>query len=151
MATACTKACGAIALGLWLCGCVAPAERTGQPVLRSMTASAADGVACPGDRPGTDRRVWIRIGYARDGRPTAVPENCHVMRGTEVVFRAEGAPFEIAFKQQSPGGSSAPRQLPSRAEQGMQKARVYAAGPRTIYRYGIRANGIEVDPAIIIH
>lgn len=151
MATACTKACSAIALGLWLCGCVAPAEKAGQPVLRSMAAAGGDGVACPVDRPGTAGRVWIRIDYARDGRPSAVPENCHVTQGTEVVFRADGAPFEIAFKQQSPGGPNAPRQLPSRAEQGMQKARVRAAGPRATYHYGIRANGIEVDPAIIIH
>lgn len=150
MATACIKTCSAIALGLWLCGCVAPDERTGQPVMRSMAAPAADGVACPADRPGSASRVWIRIDYARDGRPSAVPENCHVARGTEVVFRAEGAPFEIAFKQQSPN-PNAPLQLPSNAEQGMQKARVRAAGARATYRYGIRANGIEVDPAIIIH
>ncbi|CAN5662004.1 hypothetical protein BH23PSE2_BH23PSE2_02350 [soil metagenome] len=129
-----------------LAGCVAPA-----PERAAATTADGDGVACPGARPGTATRVWIRIDYARDGRPSAVPENCHVARGTEVVFRANGAPFEIAFKQQSPAGPSAPRQLPSRAEQGMQKARVRAAGPGTEYRYGIRANGIEVDPAIIIH
>lgn len=129
-----------------LAGCVMPApERT------ANMAADGDGVACPAVRPGAATRVWIRIDYARDGRPSAMPENCHVAPGTEVVFRASGAPFEIAFKQQSPGGSNAPRQLPSRAEQGMQKARLRAAGPRAIYRYGIRANGVEVDPAIIIH
>ncbi len=129
-----------------LAGCVMPAPERAA----AMTADG-DGVACPAMRPGAATRVWIRIDYARDGRPSAMPENCHVARGTEVVFRADGAPFEIAFKQQSPGGPSAPRQLPSRAEQGMQKARVRAAGQGAEYRYGIRANGIEVDPAIIIH
>lgn len=129
-----------------LAGCVMPA-----PERAATMAADGDGVACPADRPGAATRVWILIAYARDGRPSAVPEDCHVAAGTEVVFRADGAPFEIAFKQQSPAGPGAPRQLPSRAEQGMQRARLRAAGPRATYRYGIRANGIEVDPAIIIH
>lgn len=147
MRTAIAMRCAAtLAACAGLAGCAMPVpEPTAQ-----MTAGG-DGVACPALRPGTAARVWIRIDYAGDGRPSAVPENCHVARGTEVVFRADGAPFEIAFKQQSPAGPDAMRRLPSRAEQGMQKARLRAAGPRDTYRYGIRANGIEVDPAIIVH
>jgi hypothetical protein len=82
--------------------------------------------------------------------PTADPDQCRVRDGDLVVFVGEAA-FEIAFEDASPGPSGAPLRLPSQAGQGMQQARLPIRNRKGTYRYAIRMDGAEADPAIIIH
>lgn len=99
----------------------------------------------------TEARVRILLDSG-SRRPRADPDECHVHQGDQVVFEgADGTGFEIVFKVHSPGPPGSATRLPSKAENGMQRARVPVANRPGTYRYGIRMGGFEVDPAIIIH
>jgi hypothetical protein len=97
----------------------------------------------------TEVRVRILLD-PESHRPRADPDECRVRQGDQVLFEGD-AEFEIAFKEQSPGPPNAPTELPSKADRGLQRARVSAANRKGTYRYGIRMGGFEVDPAIIIY
>lgn len=109
-----------------------------------------DGPRC--DSPLRGDRVHIEVRYAGDGTPSAVPDECTVAPGTRITWRgpADNATvFDLAF----PGGSPEPRggrDYRSGSVDARQKVGLVAAGAEGRYKYAIAANGIAVDPAIII-
>jgi hypothetical protein len=111
-----------------------------------------DGEACTSSSKGN--KVYITVTY-ETGAPSVSPENCHVSKGTKVTLRTDppgpkGA-FDIEFKQESAAGPGAPKKLHS--EQGnsnRQRIKLKADNVEGEYKYTIIANGIPVDPAIII-
>jgi len=95
----------------------------------------------------------IEIRYADDGTPSAVPEECTVAPGTRITWRGPEetpSPFVLRFTKANPAGHGEPRELPSRAMAGRQQIGIIAGNVKGRYEYGIEANGITVDPAIII-
>jgi hypothetical protein len=111
-----------------------------------------DGEACASSPKGN--KVYITVTYDA-GAPSVSPEDCHVLKGTQVTLRTDppgskGA-FDIEFKQESASGPDAPKKLHS--EQGnsnRQRIKLIANNKEGTYGYTITANGISVDPAIII-
>jgi hypothetical protein len=111
-----------------------------------------DGEACASSAKGN--KVYITVTYDA-GAPSVSPENCHVLKGTQVTLRTDppgpkGA-FDIEFKQESAAGPGEPKKLHS--EQGnsnRQRIKLTADNAKGEYKYTIIANGIPVDPAIII-
>jgi len=96
--------------------------------------------------------VYIDVKYAPDGTPLD-PGECHVAPGTDVTWQGpEGEPvmFEIRFKATAPLESGERGILPSAESGGRYKVMRKIAGPPGRYDYGIKANGKELDPAIII-
>ena len=110
-----------------------------------------DGIRC-GLVPGA-AKVFIEIRYDAQGMPAASPQSCEIPSGATVTWRGpagDGTAFEIAFKGASPVSSDPRGVLGStkRDDRQVVKRRVDGAPGR--YDYGIRANGRELDPAIII-
>lgn len=130
--------------GLLLAGCPGMPGAPG-------SGTDTDGEKCADQVRGN--KVFIEIGLD-NGRPKADPQNCHVRVGTRVALRrvrGEPAPFMIAFKQQSPAGPGAPRQLRSEDVNGRQRITLTANNPTVgAYAYGITIGDATVDPAIII-
>lgn len=116
------------------------------------TGDSDDGEACASSAKGN--KVYITVTYD-GGAPSVSPENCHVLKGTQVTLRTDppgpkGA-FDIEFKQESAAGPGEPKKLHS--EQGnsnRQRIKFRADNAKGEYKYTIIANGIPVDPAIII-
>ena len=111
-----------------------------------------DGEACAS--PAKGNKVYITVTYDA-GAPSVSPADCYVLKGTQVTLRTDppgpkGA-FDIEFKQQSASVRDAPKKLHS--EQGnsnRQRIKLKADNEKGTYGYTITANGIPVDPAIII-
>jgi len=130
-------------------GCAAPTRDDGG----GTHPADADGAWC-GDNPASGP-VYIEIRYDDQGYGRANPERCAVVSGTEVTWRGpEGEPvaFEIRFKAAVPMAANArERALPLLSQAGYRaKVKRTISGPRGSYDYGIRANGKDSDPAIII-
>ena len=121
-------------------------------------AEVADRAVDPDDgtwcgTPGATGPVYINITYADDGAARASPENCYVDSGTEVTWRGpmgEPVEFRIQFKAAAPLGGDAVGPLVSSASGRRDKVRRLISGADGSYAYGIAANGIVTDPAIII-
>lgn len=97
--------------------------------------------------------VFIEIRYAADGMPSAHPETCEVRRGTVVAWRGPqdaSTPFVLHFKGASPVANEPRGSFASRGEGTSQVVERRLDAPPGRYEYGIRANGKELDPAIII-
>ena len=120
-------------------------------------AEVADRATDPDDgtwcgTPGATGPVYINITYADDGAARASPENCYVDSGTEVTWRGplgEPVEFRIEFKAAVPLAGDAVGSLASRPGR-RDKVRRVISGADGTYDYGIAANGIVTDPAIII-
>lgn len=113
---------------------------------------SSDGVRCD-LQPLAGGSVSIEIRYAADGRPSAVPENCTVPPRTRITWRGppdDDAPYVLMFPGGSPGIDRSRGELPSRSVDGLQKVELVAGDAEGTYKYVITANGIAVDPAIII-
>lgn len=137
----------AAALTAGLAGCPrAPAPGgAGSPAV-----DTADGTRC-GDTV-VAGPVYIDIAYAADGMPID-PGNCTVDPGTDVTWRGpSGAParFQIHFKGTPPLDPGERGILPSARIGERYKVMRRVSGPKGEYKYGIRANGKDLDPAIII-
>jgi hypothetical protein len=133
----------AVAIGTGLAGC----EMLGDP-----KTLESDGPRC--DFPGAADRVHIEIRYGADGTPAAVPDECTVRPGTRITWvgpERDARPFALAF----PGGSPAARgegdDLTSDRIDEREKVVLVAGDIERRYKYEIDANGITVDPAIIIN
>lgn len=139
-----TGTVAALAVGLCLAGCASNG-------FGERLEVADDGVRC--DRSTMDMRVHVEIRYARDGTPSAVPEECRVARGTRVTWRGpddDATPFVLEFTQASPAGRGQPLEIRSGRTTNGHSIVIVADNEPGIYKYGIQANGITVDPAIII-
>lgn len=111
-------------------------------------AMPEEGLPC---LPGVNRQpVSLLISYAPgSGRPSVAMENCTVTAGTVITWQTppgELRPFEIVYKGAAVGRNEAG------VSGGRYRSRVTAGAVqvRTEFRYGIRANGHDVDPAIIV-
>ena len=74
-------------------------------------------------------------------------------KGTKITLQpAPGVdtPFHIVFQDESPAGPHADQHLSSKKEDARQKVKLTADNAMATYKYSINANGITVDPAIII-
>lgn len=113
----------------------------------------ADGDSCSNPlRKGS--QVYIDIGYAGDGRPSATPDKCTVKPGTQITWRNPGRdmrPFEIVFTGETPATTVDRRGLTAQMRDGRYKVVITVGDRKGTYKYGITANGISVDPEIIIH
>jgi len=103
--------------------------------------------------PGATGPVYINITYAADGAAKASPDACRVDSNTEVTWRGplgEPVVFEILFKATAPlaGANRDPQASSDSARR--NKVRRLITGPAATYYYGIAANGVLTDPAIII-
>ncbi|HSM11364.1 MAG TPA: hypothetical protein VK827_07325 [Lysobacter sp.] len=140
-----TGTIAALAVGIGLAGC-ATHGNVGQ-----WGAMDEGGARC--GLPPVDGRVFVEIRYAGDGTPSAVPEECTVAPGTRITWRGpEGTstPFVLRFAEASPAGRGEPRELASEKTDVRQEVMIIARNVKGRYKYGIEANGIMVDPAIII-
>ena len=135
---------GALALGIGMTGCASNGNGARLDLVE-------DGVRC--GLPAIGGRVHVEIRYANDGTPSAVPEECTVAPGTRITWRGpqdDATPFVLRFSDASPAGRGEPRELSSRDTADRQKVVIVAGNLEGRYKYGIEANGIMVDPAIII-
>ncbi|OHE84529.1 MAG: hypothetical protein A2579_04740 [Lysobacterales bacterium RIFOXYD1_FULL_69_11] len=110
-----------------------------------------DGTWC--GTPGATGPVYINITYAANGAARASPENCYVDSGTEVTWRGpmgEPVTFRIEFKAAAPLAGDLGGPLESSMTGRRDKVRRVISGPDGNYAYGIAANGVVTDPAIII-
>lgn len=95
----------------------------------------------------------ITIAFDSSGRPFASPDPCKVNNGTKITLQTAAGvdtPFDIDFQDESPAGPHADKHLTSKKEDSRQKVKLTADNAMATYKYSIRANGITVDPAIII-
>ena len=132
----------ALAVGIGLAGCASDG---------GVWGLEDDGLRC--GLPPIGGRVHVEIHYADDGTPSAVPEECTVAPGTRITWRGPDeapTPFLLSFTEASPAGRGEPRELPSRETAGRQRIVIIAGEVEGRYKYDIEANGITVDPAIII-
>lgn len=135
---------GALAVGIGLAGCASNGNGGRLDLVE-------DGVRC--GLPAIGGRVHIEIRYAGDGTPSAVPEDCTVAPGTRITWRGpagSATPFVLRFTSASPAGRGEPRELSSGETVDRQKVVIVAGDIEGRYKYAIEANGIVVDPAIII-
>lgn len=134
----------ATAVGFGLSGCAMHDGMLGP-------AAGPDGAWC--GTPGVKGAVYIEIQYAGDGMPSASPSTCTVSPNVDITWRGPAGdliPFEIVFPGESPAWDDERRQLLSREIDGRYKVKIRASGKAGTYKYGIKANGKELDPAIII-
>lgn len=134
----------ALAVGIGLGGCASDGNGW-------QGGLEEDGLRC--GLPPIDGRVHVEIRYAADGTPSAAPEECTVAPGTRITWRGPEqapTPFLLRFAEASPAGAREPRDLPSRETGDRQRVVIIAGEVEGRYKYGIEANGITVDPAIII-
>lgn len=102
---------------------------------------------------GIPAEVVIHVTFHGNGRPAVRPDECHVDHGAGIVWRTDDGvdvPFEIDFEGESAAGRDAPRHLRSESGQSRQRVRLTAGNAPRRYKYAIEANGVRVDPAIII-
>lgn len=119
--------------------------------LADRSVDPDDGTWC--GTPGATGPVYINITYAANGAARASPENCYVDSGTEVTWRgpmAEPVTFRIEFKAAAPLAGDFDGPLESSMAGRRNKVRREISGPDGTYAYGIAANGVVTDPAIII-
>lgn len=136
----------ATALGFGLSGCAMHED-----MLADMHPSGPDGTWC--GIPGVKGAVYVEIQYAGDGTPSAVPSTCTVSPQVDITWRGPAGdmiPFEIVFPGESPAWRDERRQLLSSEVEGRYKVKIKASDKAGTYKYGIKANGKELDPAIII-
>jgi hypothetical protein len=120
------------------------------PFATTESGAVLDGLPC--GTPGAGALVFIEVDYDASGLPRVDPVECEVPRGAQVTWRGPRGtpvPFEIVFKAANP----LPRErqgLPSRAAGDRQRVRRSLDAPPGRYAYSVRANGRELDPAIII-
>lgn len=110
-----------------------------------------DGLRC--DLPRVGDRVLVEIRYANDGTPSAVPGECTVAPETRITWQSTAdstTPFERRFPDGSPAGRGERTQVRSSIDDEDQKIVLVAGDQDGRYKYEIVANGIVVDPAIII-
>lgn len=113
--------------------------------------SGADGMWC--GTPRVSGAVYIEIQYAGDGTPSAVPDTCTVAADTDVTWRGppgDMVPFEIVFPAASPVWHDERPLLMSSEVDGKYKVKIKVSNKPGTYKYGIKARGKEIDPAIII-
>lgn len=109
-----------------------------------------DGVHCGSDARA--KAVYVLIDY-NNGVPAPSPAECMVRPGTKVTWMSEtngATEFEIMFKKAIPGEDASGKDLKSRMRGGRQKAWMVANQSVGRHDYGIKANGHDIDPAIII-
>lgn len=97
--------------------------------------------------------MHIEIRYANDGTPSAVPDECRVPPKARITWRTTGdnaKPFELRFPDGSPAGPDERSRVHSVSDEMRQKVVLVAGDQEGRYKYDIIANGIVVDPAIII-
>ncbi|MDQ3287364.1 MAG: hypothetical protein M3Q42_03715 [Pseudomonadota bacterium] len=131
------------------CSAGLAACETGNPLER--LGLNRDGLRC--DLPNAGDRVHIEIRYAKDGRPSAVPDVCTVEPKTTITWRSTAdskTPFELRFPDGGPAGVSERTEVRSSNVDENQKLVLVAGDEEGRYKYDIVANGIVVDPAIII-
>lgn len=119
--------------------------------MKRLGIGEEDGLRC--DLPRVGERVHIEIRYADDGTPSAVPDECTVAPGTRIAWLGpdgNATPFELTFPGGSPAGRDAPPELRSSEAGDRQKVTLVAGDTEDRYKYQIAANGVLVDPAIII-
>jgi hypothetical protein len=132
------------AIGFALTGCETHEWST-------LVQSGPDGALC--GTPGALSAVYIEIHYAGDGTPSAVPDKCTVSPNADITWRGPGGdliPFEIVFPGESPALRDDRPRLPASEDGGRYKVKIKASAKVGTYKYGISANGKEIDPAIII-
>ncbi|MEG3193131.1 hypothetical protein [Lysobacter sp. D1-1-M9] len=139
------------AMLLALTGC--PGPDTLRPDVAEATEhpdDPADGVWC--GQSESSERVYVDIGYASDGMPSAQPDRCTVRPETHITWRAPvgGGPFEIRFSGETPSADLRTRNLSSAPIDSREKAEMTASERAGEYKYLIEANGKVLDPAIII-
>lgn len=96
------------------------------------------------------KQVHLDIAYAADGMPSVTPESCAVAPEGRITWRTakgETRPFEIVFKGEPAGKSEG---AGVEGDRYRKKLKAKKVDVRTEFAYGIRANGHEVDPVIII-
>ena len=118
---------------------------------RSQPAASPDGTLC--GAPDASGAVYIEIQYAGDGTPSAMPDECTVAPNADITWRGPGGdlmPFEIIFPGESPALRDDRSRLTASEADGRYKVKIKAGTKAGTYKYGIRAKGKEIDPAIII-
>lgn len=138
----------AAALGLGLVAC-AQTDRSKASAAGDL-ALGPDGAKCGTSSSGP---VYIDIDYAGNGTPVAVQDPCTVAPGTDITWRGpDGSliPFEIVFAGASPAWHDERPSLMSIAVEKRYKVKIQASDKPGRYKYGIKANGKEIDPVIII-
>ena len=102
--------------------------------------------------------VDILIKYAEDGTPSADPDRAYVRKGGTITWHTEvgvEVPFEILPKvawidERGPSLDVLALQSQPNKEMHYQQVRIGASSIVGTYPYGIRANGITVDPDVVI-
>lgn len=95
---------------------------------------------------------FINVTIGPNG-PTVDPDRCEVDAEDKVLLRTgEGVevPFAIDFDGPSPAGPHANPHQDSKKEHARQVVKLDIDNVAGVYKYTITANGIPLDPAIII-
>jgi hypothetical protein len=97
----------------------------------------------------------ISVDYASDGTPSAHPNVCRVQGGTELSWQGpsgDSRPFTIQFVDGAPDSENGRATLTSGDINTRQSVtvRIKNVHATTNLKYGIAANGKQVDPHIII-
>lgn len=117
-------------------------------------------------KPGSEKNVGgsgapdsvdILIEYANDGTPSAHPDHALVRRGGVITWHTPAGvnePFDILPKiawvpEQAALEALALQSHPNVGEN-WQEVKINASSVAGTYPYGIRANGITVDPDVVI-
>lgn len=134
-----------LALCAALAGCLLDPVREPQ--------AAADGVRCGAAGSESAEAVFLDVSYDGAGMPAVAPEVCEVRRDTQVTWRGppgNSVEFAIHFKGPSPVPRERSGVFDSGQDGDRQRVRRVLDGAPAQYDYGVRANGRELDPAIII-
>ncbi len=120
----------------------------------SDTGPNEDGSLCSNTPSSTP--VYIQIGYGPGGIPLVNPADCHVRPSSRITWRGpdgSDTAFEIDFKAAS-ASSTGEDQVPSNSERTREgireKAQISATSTLGSYGYTIKANGMQLDPSIIV-
>jgi hypothetical protein len=111
-----------------------------------------------GTAPATPDFVDIGIEYAVDGAASAHPEHAMVRRNGTITWHTSPGvdePFEILPKiawiaDKGPSLDVLALQSHHNNQENWQEVRIGASAVPGTYPYGIRANGITVDPDVVI-
>ncbi|GAB3353897.1 hypothetical protein [Lysobacter tyrosinilyticus] len=111
-----------------------------------------------GGAPATPAFVDILIEYALDGSPSAHPDPAYVRKGGTITWHTQSgvdAPFEILPKvawidDRGPSLDVLALQSHLNHAENWQEVKIGASSIAGTYPYGIRANGITVDPDVVI-
>lgn len=110
------------------------------------------------DAAATPAFVDILIKYAPDGAPSAHPDPALVRKGGTITWHTEVGnelPFEILPKlawidERGPSVDVLALQSHLNHDMHYQEVKIGASTIAGTYHYGIRANGISVDPDVVI-